>query len=100
MCFRMWFRNSGCLTAVVGLAALKGAKALGFRRPRRFLMWFRHLISPSAAVGPAPLKCVEVVGVPAAQVFPDAVNQVNFPDAVLRPGSTYRHKSEWRFYTK
>lgn len=31
------------------------------------------------------------------QVFPDAPNRRHFPDCVLRPGSEYRHTSEFRF---
>ena len=31
------------------------------------------------------------------QGFPDAVNQPSFPNVVLRPGETYRHRSTYRF---
>ena len=31
------------------------------------------------------------------QVFPDAPNRRHFPSAVLRPGQTYRQRSEYRF---
>ncbi|KAK8866199.1 hypothetical protein IAR55_001350 [Kwoniella newhampshirensis] len=31
------------------------------------------------------------------QVHPDAINQKNFPNTVLKPGETYRHHSELRF---
>jgi aldose 1-epimerase len=31
------------------------------------------------------------------QGFPDAVNHQNFPDVVVRPGSTYRRRSVYRF---
>ncbi len=34
------------------------------------------------------------------QNFPDAINHVNFPSPVLRPGETYRHRIEWRFFRK
>ena len=45
---------------------------------------------------PAPLfKHAGIVFEP--QGFPDAVNQPNFPDVVLRPGQTYRHRSSYRF---
>lgn len=31
------------------------------------------------------------------QIFPDAINQPHFPSPVLRPGQTYRHKTEYVF---
>ena len=31
------------------------------------------------------------------QAFPDSPNRRHFTDAVLRPGETYRHVSEFRF---
>ncbi|MFZ5963100.1 aldose epimerase family protein [Thalassococcus sp. BH17M4-6] len=31
------------------------------------------------------------------QAWPDAVNRPNFPDAILRPGETYRHRVHYRF---
>ena len=33
------------------------------------------------------------------QNFPDAVNKPHFPDVILRPGSTYRQTTEYRFNT-
>jgi len=33
------------------------------------------------------------------QVFPDSPNRPGFPDAVLRPGATYRARLAWRFDT-
>jgi len=32
-------------------------------------------------------------------VFPDSPNRRGFPDAVLRPGETYRARLGWRFGT-
>ncbi|HTH46934.1 MAG TPA: aldose epimerase family protein [Candidatus Limnocylindria bacterium] len=34
------------------------------------------------------------------QNFPDAINHPNFPNAVLRPGETYRHTTVLRFSTR
>jgi aldose 1-epimerase len=31
------------------------------------------------------------------QLFPDAINQPHFPSPILRPGQTYRHKTEYVF---
>jgi len=31
------------------------------------------------------------------QVWPDAINHPDFPSAALRPGETYRQRSEFRF---
>jgi aldose 1-epimerase len=31
------------------------------------------------------------------QNYPDAPNHGNFPSSILRPGETYRHRTEWRF---
>ena len=31
------------------------------------------------------------------QGFPDAVNQPDFPDVVLRPGQAYRRRASYRF---
>ena len=33
-----------------------------------------------------------------AQRFPDAPNHPEFPSAILRPGETYRHRTEYRFH--
>ena len=38
--------------------------------------------------------CLETQG------FPDAPNQPNFPDSILRPGEKYSHKTVHRFSTK
>ncbi len=35
-----------------------------------------------------------------AEAFPDAPNQPDFPDAILRPGETYKHKLVYKFYAK
>jgi aldose 1-epimerase len=35
-----------------------------------------------------------------AQNFPDAPNHANFPNAVLRPGETYRHMIAYRFHVE
>ena len=32
-----------------------------------------------------------------SQVWPDSLNQPSFPQAILRPGETYRQETEWRF---
>ena len=34
------------------------------------------------------------------QNFPDAINQKNFPNCVLRPGQMYTQNTVYRFYTK
>ena len=34
------------------------------------------------------------------QVFPDAPNQPEFPNSILRPGETYRHTTVHRFSTR
>jgi aldose 1-epimerase len=31
------------------------------------------------------------------QALPDSPNHPAFPDAILRPGQTYRHRTEYRF---
>ncbi|WP_136684073.1 aldose epimerase family protein [Falsirhodobacter xinxiangensis] len=33
------------------------------------------------------------------QLWPDSPNRPDFPDAMLRPGQTYRHRTEFRFTT-
>ena len=33
------------------------------------------------------------------QNFPDAINQPNFPDSVVRPGEIYLQQTVYRFYT-
>lgn len=34
------------------------------------------------------------------QFWPDSPNRPDFPDATLRPGATYRHRTEFRFTTR
>ena len=34
------------------------------------------------------------------QHFPDSPNQPSFPNTILRPGETYHHVTEYKFYTK
>ncbi len=35
-----------------------------------------------------------------AEFFPDSPNRPHFPDCVLRPGQTYRHRIEYRFFVR
>jgi aldose 1-epimerase len=35
-----------------------------------------------------------------AQHFPDSINHANFPNAVLRPGETYRQYTTYTFATR
>jgi aldose 1-epimerase len=41
--------------------------------------------------GPGAGICLET------QSFPDSPNRPDFPDTTLRPGRTYRHRTEFRF---
>jgi aldose 1-epimerase len=41
--------------------------------------------------GPQAGLCLE------PQLWPDAINQPDFPSPVLRPGETWRQRTEWRF---
>ena len=48
----------------------------------------------------SPVRCDELLVDAPIQVFPDSINRrggIGWPDPVLRPGSTYRHRMEHRF---
>ena len=45
------------------------------------------------AYGPFAGLCLE------AQHFPDGPNQAHFPNTILRPGETYRQRTEFRFHS-